>query len=229
MNDLREQLQTVLGDTYRLEHELPGGMSRVFVAEEAALARKVVIKVLPPETGSLKRQVIIPVSLRAVHAPIWRRGAEYSSAIQGELMAYTIATAVLLFAATFGAAPRSLAAQSAGVPAPPQTTDAGPRLLLMASGLNTLRPSLLRDEHRLSTSALHPASADQGRGARIAKYAVVGLLGGAAVGFGAAYLYTHQSRVTDHSEDGLVYIVFVPAGALAGAVIGGIAAVIQSN
>jgi hypothetical protein len=46
--ELRDQLQEVLGDTYQIERELPGGMSRVFVAEETALARKVVIKDYPP-------------------------------------------------------------------------------------------------------------------------------------------------------------------------------------
>jgi tetratricopeptide (TPR) repeat protein/TolB-like protein len=47
---LQNQLQKTLGDAYRLERELGGGgMSRVFVAEEARLARKVVVKVLSPE------------------------------------------------------------------------------------------------------------------------------------------------------------------------------------
>jgi tetratricopeptide (TPR) repeat protein len=47
---LREQLQKTLGDAYRLERELGGGgMSRVFVAEELRLARKVVVKVLSPD------------------------------------------------------------------------------------------------------------------------------------------------------------------------------------
>ncbi len=48
--DLRAQLQLTLGDAYRLERELGGGgMSRVFVAEEVRLARKVVVKVLSPD------------------------------------------------------------------------------------------------------------------------------------------------------------------------------------
>ena len=47
---IREQLQATLGAAYTLERELGGGgMSRVFVAEETALRRKVVVKVLPPE------------------------------------------------------------------------------------------------------------------------------------------------------------------------------------
>jgi eukaryotic-like serine/threonine-protein kinase len=55
VTELRDQLQTSLGDAYRLDRELGGGgMSRVFVAQEGALDRRVVVKVLPPElTGSL--------------------------------------------------------------------------------------------------------------------------------------------------------------------------------
>ena len=45
---LRDRLQAALGSTYTLERELSGGMSRVFVAVEASLARRVVVKVLPP-------------------------------------------------------------------------------------------------------------------------------------------------------------------------------------
>ena len=48
--DLRDQLQTTLTGSYTLERELGGGgMSRVFVAEELRLKRRVVIKVLSPE------------------------------------------------------------------------------------------------------------------------------------------------------------------------------------
>jgi serine/threonine-protein kinase len=48
--DLRATLQEALGSRYTLEHELGGGgMSRVFVADEPALGRKVVIKVVAPE------------------------------------------------------------------------------------------------------------------------------------------------------------------------------------
>ena len=55
VTDLREQLQAALGDAYRIDRELGGGgMSRVFVAQEGALDRRVVVKVLPPElTASL--------------------------------------------------------------------------------------------------------------------------------------------------------------------------------
>src|SRR5262245_59623583 len=45
-----DDLQTALGDSYKLERELGGGaISRVYLAEEAALGRRVVVKVLPPE------------------------------------------------------------------------------------------------------------------------------------------------------------------------------------
>ena len=53
MSDLITRLQKILGDTYRIERELGGGgMSRVFLADEVALARKVVVKVLPPEMAA---------------------------------------------------------------------------------------------------------------------------------------------------------------------------------
>jgi tRNA A-37 threonylcarbamoyl transferase component Bud32/tetratricopeptide (TPR) repeat protein len=48
--DLRTQLQSALGGAYAIERELGGGgMSRVFVATETALGRKIVIKVLSQE------------------------------------------------------------------------------------------------------------------------------------------------------------------------------------
>ena len=48
--DLRALLETSLGRNYDIERELGGGgMSRVFLATERALGRRVVIKVLSPE------------------------------------------------------------------------------------------------------------------------------------------------------------------------------------
>ena len=47
---LHERLQAALGDAYALERELGGGgMARVFVARDARLGRRVVVKVLAPE------------------------------------------------------------------------------------------------------------------------------------------------------------------------------------
>jgi serine/threonine-protein kinase len=51
--DLRDQLQAALAEQYTIERELPrGGMSRVFAANEMALGRTVVIKVLSPELAA---------------------------------------------------------------------------------------------------------------------------------------------------------------------------------
>ena len=72
--DLREQLQSTLGDTLILEQELGGGgMSRVFVAHEASLGRRVVVKVLPPEMGAavssdrFRREIQLAAQLQHPH------------------------------------------------------------------------------------------------------------------------------------------------------------------
>lgn len=72
--DLREQLQVTLGDAYRVERELPGGgMSRVFVAEEKALGRRLVVKVLPLETAGqlslerFRREIAFVAQLQHPH------------------------------------------------------------------------------------------------------------------------------------------------------------------
>ncbi|MEO5510087.1 MAG: serine/threonine-protein kinase, partial [Longimicrobiales bacterium] len=50
MDDLRDHLESALGQTYSIDRELlGGGMARVFLAEERTLKRPVVIKVLSPE------------------------------------------------------------------------------------------------------------------------------------------------------------------------------------
>src|SRR4051812_48837539 len=49
-SSLVERVQHALGSAYRVERELGGGgMSRVFVAEETRLGRRVAVKTLPPE------------------------------------------------------------------------------------------------------------------------------------------------------------------------------------
>ncbi|MGH7690630.1 MAG: protein kinase domain-containing protein, partial [Gemmatimonadaceae bacterium] len=74
MTDIRAQLQQTLGSTYTLERELGGGgMSRVFVAEENALHRKVVVKVLPPELTAgvnvdrFNREILLAAQLQHAH------------------------------------------------------------------------------------------------------------------------------------------------------------------
>jgi tRNA A-37 threonylcarbamoyl transferase component Bud32/tetratricopeptide (TPR) repeat protein len=71
MPDLREQLEKTLTGTYTLERELGGGgMSRVFVADETRLDRKVVVKVLSPELAAgisgerFQREIKVAASLQ---------------------------------------------------------------------------------------------------------------------------------------------------------------------
>jgi len=73
--DLGNRLETALGGKYVIERELPGGgMSRVFLAEDLSLARKVVIKALPPELAahisSERFEREIKVSARLQHPQI---------------------------------------------------------------------------------------------------------------------------------------------------------------
>ena len=74
MSEILDQLTASLGSQYRLERELGGGgMSRVFLAEEVALARKVVIKVLPPEMAAgvnqerFRREIQLAARLQHPH------------------------------------------------------------------------------------------------------------------------------------------------------------------
>lgn len=53
MASISERLLSALGGSYTIERELTGGgMAQVFVAEDHDLARKVVIKILPPELAA---------------------------------------------------------------------------------------------------------------------------------------------------------------------------------
>ena len=74
MTELSARLQDALGTAYRVEQELGGGgMSRVFVAEETRLARRVVIKVLPPDLAlemrvdRFNREIQLSASLQHPH------------------------------------------------------------------------------------------------------------------------------------------------------------------
>jgi formylglycine-generating enzyme required for sulfatase activity/tRNA A-37 threonylcarbamoyl transferase component Bud32 len=92
VSDLIEQLRTALAPAFDVERELgAGGMSRVFVAEEKALHRRVVIKVLPPElAGSMsverfRREIELAASLQHPHiVPVLQAGQA------GELLYYTM-------------------------------------------------------------------------------------------------------------------------------------------
>jgi serine/threonine protein kinase len=71
---LQEQLQDTLGDAYVLERELGGGgMSRVFLALESALGRRVVVKVLLPELAAgvsvdrFRREIQLAAQLQHPH------------------------------------------------------------------------------------------------------------------------------------------------------------------
>ena len=80
--DLQDQLQATLSGTYALDRELGGGgMSRVFLAEERALGRRVVVKVLSPDLAAgvsaerFKREIMITAQLQHPHiVPILSAG-----------------------------------------------------------------------------------------------------------------------------------------------------------
>ena len=81
--ELLEQLQSALGETYAIERELGGGgMSRVFLATDRALARRVVIKVLAPElaaevsTKRFEREIRLAASLQQANiVPVLTAGS----------------------------------------------------------------------------------------------------------------------------------------------------------
>jgi serine/threonine-protein kinase len=71
VSDLLSDLQSHLADKYLLERELGGGgMSRVFVARDARLDRRVVIKLLPPQVTAtisaerFKREIMLAAQLQ---------------------------------------------------------------------------------------------------------------------------------------------------------------------
>lgn len=74
MSEFQQRLQQAIDADYRIERELGGGgMSRVFVATERALQRKVVIKVLPPELAAgvnierFRREIQLAAQLQHPH------------------------------------------------------------------------------------------------------------------------------------------------------------------
>lgn len=90
--DLQARLQQCLGTAYTLERELAGGgMSRVFLAVETALGRRVVVKVLPPDlaagvsTERFSREVQVAARLQHPHiVPV------HSADVAGDVPFYTM-------------------------------------------------------------------------------------------------------------------------------------------
>ncbi|MGQ0703603.1 MAG: protein kinase domain-containing protein [Gemmatimonadales bacterium] len=90
--DLQTELQITLGAGYRVTRELTGGgMSRVFVAEDASLGREIVVKLLPPELmaglNAERFQIEIQHAVKLQHphiVPVLSAGLiEYQSGIRG--------------------------------------------------------------------------------------------------------------------------------------------------
>ena len=92
MTELENRLQAALGSAYRIEQELGGGgMSRVFLAEEVRLGRRVVVKVLPPEMAAgvsaerFEREIQLAAKLQHPHiVPLLTAGA------RGDLLYYVM-------------------------------------------------------------------------------------------------------------------------------------------
>ena len=92
MTNFEQQLRKTLSQDYDIERELGGGgMSRVFVATEKSLGRKVVIKVLSPELtaevnrGRFRREIQVAAQLQHPHiVPLLSAGEE------GDIVYYTM-------------------------------------------------------------------------------------------------------------------------------------------
>jgi eukaryotic-like serine/threonine-protein kinase len=82
ITELRHQLQAALGTVYSIERELGGGgMSRVFLASEISLDRKIVLKVLPPSLAAavmldrFRREIQLAAQLQHPHIlPLFSAG-----------------------------------------------------------------------------------------------------------------------------------------------------------
>jgi len=92
MSDFEERLRNALSPAYDIERELTGaGMSRVFVAIDRALGRRVVIKVLPPELTAgvnrerFRREVQVAAQLQHPHIVTLLSAGE-----DGDILYYTM-------------------------------------------------------------------------------------------------------------------------------------------
>jgi eukaryotic-like serine/threonine-protein kinase len=89
---LLQRVQQALGDSYQIQRELGGGaMSRVLLAQETKLGRKVVIKLLPPEmtqtvsVDRFRREIQVAAQLQHPHiVPV------LTSDSAGEFLYYTM-------------------------------------------------------------------------------------------------------------------------------------------
>ena len=92
MSALLSRLQEALGSAYQLDQELPsGGMSRLFLGRDSALGRRVVVKLLPPESTSevsatrFRREMELTARLQHPHIlPILTAGSS------GDLLYYVM-------------------------------------------------------------------------------------------------------------------------------------------
>ncbi len=90
--DFDAELRAALGPAYEIERELTGsGMSRVFVALERELNRRVVIKVLPPELAAgvnrerFRREIQLAAQLQHPHiVPL------HAAGVRGDLLYFTM-------------------------------------------------------------------------------------------------------------------------------------------
>ena len=92
MSTFEEQLRTALSPAYDIERELTGaGMSRVFVATDRSLGRRVVIKVLPPELTAgvnrerFRREIQVAAQLQHPHIVTLLSAGE-----DGDILYYTM-------------------------------------------------------------------------------------------------------------------------------------------
>jgi serine/threonine protein kinase len=92
MSNFEDQLRAALAPAYDIERELTGaGMSRVFVATDKVLGRKVVVKVLPPELTAgvnrerFRREIQVAAQLQHPHIVTLLSAGE-----DGELLYYTM-------------------------------------------------------------------------------------------------------------------------------------------
>src|SRR5215216_861045 len=92
MSNFEEQLRAALSPAYDIERELTGaGMSRVFVATDRSLGRKIVIKLLPPELTAgvnrerFRREIQVAAQLQHPHIVTLLSAGE-----QGDLLWYTM-------------------------------------------------------------------------------------------------------------------------------------------